>query len=222
MSASFNPVLRLRAAVNRWRRRCWRALFFRMLFGERGTGDGQLLLARARISPATVIEHEENLWLADDVFIGHFNYIEASAGVRIGSGAQITNFVSIVSHSTHRSVRVAAALSGAADLDGAERAGDLRAPIEIGACCFIGPHSTLEAGARLGRACLVHSHSRVRGVFGDYAVIAGNPARVTGDVREQDARWLRQHPQYRDAYNRWLAGLPATADVADARKDEAP
>ena len=26
--------LRLRAAINRWRRRVWHALFFRMLFGE--------------------------------------------------------------------------------------------------------------------------------------------------------------------------------------------
>ena len=46
------------------------------------------------------------------MFIGHFNFIEASAGVRIGRGSQITNYVSIVSHSTHRAVRVAAALSG--------------------------------------------------------------------------------------------------------------
>ena len=26
--------LRLRAALNRWRRKLWRAVFFRMLFGE--------------------------------------------------------------------------------------------------------------------------------------------------------------------------------------------
>ena len=59
--------------------------------------------------PSTCIEHEGELVLADDVFIGHFNFIEASGGVRIGRGTQVTNFVSIVSHSTHRAVRVAAA-----------------------------------------------------------------------------------------------------------------
>jgi len=92
-------VTAVRAWVNRWRRRCWHLLFFRMLFGER---SGGALLPGTRISPSTCIEHEDRLQLADDVFIGHFNFIEASAGVRIGRGTQITNFVSIVSHSTHR------------------------------------------------------------------------------------------------------------------------
>ena len=120
-------MTRVRAWVNRLRRRAWRWVFFRMLFGER---SGGALLAGTRISPSTCIEHEERLVLDDDVFIGHFNFIEASAGVRIGRGSQITNYVSIVSHSTHRTVRVAAALSGSDSpaSDGAV----VRQPIEIG------------------------------------------------------------------------------------------
>jgi acetyltransferase-like isoleucine patch superfamily enzyme len=202
--------LRLRAAVNRLRRRLWRALFFRMLFGERARSGVALPLAR--ISPSTCIEHEAGLVLEDDVFIGHFNYIEASAGVRIGRGTQVTNFISIVSHSTHRSVRVAAALSAqpASQQAGAQRAGDLRAPIAIGEYCFIGPHSTLEPGTRLGRGCLVQSHSRVRGSFGDFAVIGGHPARQLADVRDADRRWLDGQPEaQRAAYEAWLARLPS-------------
>ena len=174
----------LRAWVNRWRRRAWRVLFFRVLFGERSGGQ---LLAGTRISPSTCIEHEDQLTLADDVFIGHFNFIEASAGVSIGRGTQVTNFVSIVSHSTHRAVRVAAQLSGA-ELDAAV----VRAPINIGERCFIGPHSTIEAGSTLGHGTLVAAHSRVRGQFPDFAVLSGSPARVVGDVREGDERWLRE------------------------------
>ena len=172
----------LRAWINRQRRRLWHALFFRMLFGERSAGR---LLANTRISPSTVIEHAERLTLADDVFIGHFNFIEASAGVRIGAGTQISNYVSIVSHSTHRTVRLAAHLSGA-ELDAAL----IRAPIAIGERCFIGPHSTIEAGSVLGQGTLVAAHSRVRGAFPDFAVLAGSPAHVVGDTREADARWL--------------------------------
>ena len=174
----------LRAWVNRWRRRAWRVLFFRVLFGERSGGQW---LAGTRISSSTCIEHEDQLTLADDVFIGHFNFIEASAGVSIGRGTQVTNFVSIVSHSTHRAVRVAAELSGAA-LDAAV----VRAPISIGERCFIGPHSTIEAGTTLGHGTLVAAHSRVRGQFPDFAVLAGSPARVVGDVREGDERWLHE------------------------------
>jgi acetyltransferase-like isoleucine patch superfamily enzyme len=192
----------LRATLNRWRRRVWRLVFFRMLFGERSGGRW---LAGTRISPSTVIEHEEQLLLADDVFIGHFNYIEASAGVRIGRGTQVTNFVGIVSHSTHRAVRVAAQLSGAALASG--NAAVIRAPIAIGQRCFIGPHSTLEAGCTLGDGCLVAAHSRVRGVWPDFAVLAGSPARQVGDTREGDARWLADHPELQADYRRWREGL---------------
>ena len=198
----------LRALVNRWRRRLWRVLFFRMLFGER---SGARALPLTRISPSTCIEHESRLVLADAVFIGHFNYIEASAGVRIGRGTQVTNFVSVVSHSTHRAVRVAAALSGAA-----LEAAVIRAPIGIGDRCFIGPHSTIEAGSTLGHGTLVAAHSRVRGVFPDFAVLAGSPARQVGDTRKLDAPWLAEHPELRADYERWLErltgqGMPTSA-----------
>ena len=197
--------LRLRATANRLRRRLWHALFFRMLFGEVQQGRA---LPGTRISPSACIAHEERLTLGDDVFIGHFNFIEASGGVSIGAGTQVTNFISIVSHSTHRSVRVAARLSGApAPAADGTQPSDIRAPIVIGAHCFIGPHSVIEAGSTLGKGCLVAAGSRVRGQFGDFAVLAGNPAQVVGDTRTQDAKWLAEHPEYLPAYERWAGKL---------------
>ena len=184
-----NAASFLRARINRARRQLWRVLFGRMLFGERSAGA---LRPATRLSPTVVIEHEDRLRLADDVFIGHFVFIEASAGVRVDEGVQITNFVSVVSHSTHRSVRVAKALSGV-DLPATPALGlpgDVRAAISIGAHSFIGPHSTIEAGTQLGACCLVAAHSRVRGVVPDFAVLAGSPARVVGDVRDGDQAWL--------------------------------
>ena len=201
------PVaMHLRAVINRLRRRLWHAVFFRMLFGEMQRGQPQ---PGTRISPSTCIEQEDRLTLGDDVFIGHFNFIEASSGVCIGSSTQVTNFISIVSHSTHRSVRVAARLSGApAPAADGSQPSDIRAPIEIGPYCFIGPHSVIEAGAVLGKGCLVTAGSRVRGTFGDFAVLSGNPAQVVGDTRTQDARWLAEHPDYLPAYERWAGKLP--------------
>ena len=199
-------LLRLRACCNRLRRRLWHALFFRMLFGEVQQGRA---LPHTRISPSTCIEHEDRLILEDDVFIGHFNFIEASSGITIGAGTQITNFISIISHSTHRSVRVAARLSGVPlPAEDGSQPSDIRAPIAIGAHCFIGPHSVIEAGTVLGKGCLVTAGSRVRGTFADFAVISGNPAQVVGDTRTQDARWLAVHPDYLPAYERWAGKLP--------------
>jgi acetyltransferase-like isoleucine patch superfamily enzyme len=196
--------LQLRAWLNRVRRAGWRLLFFRILFGEFAR-DGRVLPA-TRISPSTCIEHPDGLVLADDVFIGHYNLIEAHHGVRIDTGVQITNFVSIVTHSSHRSLRLMGHAYGSLPVP--ERPGFVAGPVHIGAFCFIGPHSVIEANTTLGKGCLVASHSRVRGTFADFSVIAGSPARRVGDTRDGDAPYLERHPEWRAHYEAW-AGADA-------------
>ena len=197
-----NSMPLLRAWLNRARRHVARGLLFRMIFGERARDRQALPLTR--ISPSTCIEHEEGLQLADNVFIGHFNFIEALHGVRIDAGVQITNFVSIVTHSSHRSLRLMGNAYGTVPIE--QRPGFVAGPVHIGAYCFVGPHSVIEANTRLGKGCLVESHSRVRGDFPDFAVLAGSPALVVGDTREGDAEWLAKHPEWRAHYDAWASG----------------
>lgn len=192
----------MRAAFNRLRRWLARWLWHRMVFGERSTGRW---LPNARIAPSTCIEHEDRLTLADHVYIGPFNFIEASGGVTIGEGVQITHHASIVTHSSHRAQR----LLGRRYVEWqGPRPGWVAAPVEIGAYSFIGPHSVIEAGSRLGRGCVVRAGSVVRGEFPDFAVIGGNPAQVVGDSRAADARWLAQYPELRAHYEAWAGSLP--------------
>ena len=186
-------TLALRAATNRLRRWLARLLWHRMLFGERSQGQWR---PHSRIAPSTCIEHEDRLSLADHVYIGPFNFIEASAGVTLGEGVQITHHASIVSHSSHRAQRLLGPRF--VDWDG-PRPGWVSAPVVIGAYSFIGPHSVVEAG------------SVVRGKFPDHAVLAGNPAQVVGDAREADARWLAQYPELQAGYDAW-AGQVAEQD----------
>jgi acetyltransferase-like isoleucine patch superfamily enzyme len=94
-----------------------------------------------------------------------------------------------------------------------QRPGFIAGPVHIGAYSFIGPHCVIEAGTRIGKGCLVEAHSRVRGEFPDFAVIAGNPAQITGDTRTADAALLDAHPQWRAHYEAW-AGAEATARQA--------
>jgi acetyltransferase-like isoleucine patch superfamily enzyme len=193
----------MRAWLNALRRRLWQLLIHRMVFGER-TADG-LSLPFTRISPSTCIEHEDKLMLADHVFIGHFNFIEASAGVRIDEGVQVTNFVSIVTHSSHASLRV----MGRSYASGRhERVGLISGPIHIGAYSFIGPHSLIEAGSTLGKGCVVAAYSAVRGDFPDFSLIRGNPAERVGDTREADLALLEAHPELKEQYLAWAGSMP--------------
>jgi acetyltransferase-like isoleucine patch superfamily enzyme len=195
----------MRGWINRLRRWTARALWHRMLFGELSQGRR---LPNTRIAPSTFIEHEERLTLADHVYIGPFNFIEASAGIDIGEGVQITHHASIVTHSSHRAQR----LLGRRFVEwNGPRPGWVAGPVAIGAYSFIGPHSVIEAGSRLGRGTVVRAGSVVRGQFPEFAVLAGNPAQVVGDAREADRRWLERHPELRADYEAWAGSLPTEA-----------
>ena len=187
----------IRAWLNRARRWLAHWLLHRVVFGE---ASGGRALPNTRIAPSTCIEYEANLRLADHVFIGPFCFIEASGGVSLGEGVQVTHHVSIVTHSSHRAQR----LLGRSYVDWqGVRPGWVLGPVNVGAYCFIGPHSVLEAGTTLGRGCVVRAGSVLRGEYPDFSIIAGNPARVVGDARASDERWLARHPELRERYESW-------------------
>lgn len=209
----------LRARLNRWRRRVVHGVAFRILFGE---ASGARDLTMARISPSTMIDHEEGLVLGDHTYIGPFNVIEASAGVTIEEGVQVTSHCAIVTHSSHRAQR----LLGRSFVSWrGKRPGWVEGPIRIGAYSFIGPHSLIEAGTVLGRGTLVRAGSVVRGVYPEFAVLQGNPARCVGDTRDADARWLEAHPSMRPLVEPlradWAGPLvpPEAHDALDVHDD---
>ncbi len=185
----------MRAWLNRQRRRLARLVLYRIVFGERSQGRAR---PHTRISPAACIEHEDRLVLGDHVFIGPFNFIEASGGITLEDGVQITSHVSIVTHSSHRTMRLLGEryVDGPA-ANGAPRPGWIAGPVHVGAWSFIGPHSLIEAGTHIGRGSIVCAGSFVRGSFPDFAVLDGRPARVVGDARDGDERLLERHPELR-------------------------
>ncbi|WP_457445601.1 acyltransferase [Roseateles sp. P5_E4] len=183
----------MRVFINRLRRRLLRLLGFRMLFGEAGA-------PHSRIAPSTCIEGEGGLQLADHVFIGQFNFIDAGAGLVIEEGVQITNFCSIVTHSTHNALRVNGRRSAVL---GGELPGYRKGTIRLGAYSFVGPHSLIEPGSTLGKGAILCAYSQLRGAAPDFAIMAGQPARQVGDTRERDAALLARHPELREAYAAW-------------------
>jgi acetyltransferase-like isoleucine patch superfamily enzyme len=192
--------------------RLWQRLVApRMVYGPRsGCGTRR---PHSRISTHTRIDSPGRLILGDHVFIGHFNHIDASAGLTIGTGCQITNFCSVLSHSSHLAIRLERERLFGMD----NPAGMRRAATAIGAWSFIGPHTTIVAGTRIGRGVMVKAYSFVTGEVPDFAILEGQPARVVGDTRTLDRAWIERHAaEYgepaRAAYEAWVQGITGAAD----------
>ena len=184
--------------MREWLQACWRAVVEpRMLYGWRRS-DGRWL-AHTRISTATRIEAPELLDIGDHVYVGPFNLLDASGGLALGEGCQVTTHCALLTHSSHQSLR----LAGRGYWGAQDPAGFVRRATSVGAYTFIGPHSVVMPGSRIGRGVLVRAYSYVDGEVPDFAIVAGQPAVVVGDTREGDLAWLEQHPAQRADYEAW-------------------
>lgn len=169
----------------------------RLVYGMRGA-DGRWL-RHTRVGSSTVIESKDSLICGDHVFIGHHNFIDASGGLVIGEGCQITSQVSILTHSSH----VAQRLHGRSYFGHPSPVGMIRKRTELQSYVFVGPHSVIAPGARIGKGALIRAFSYVSGEVPAFAVMAGQPAVQIGDTRDTDRRWLQQHPELQAAYDAW-------------------
>lgn len=153
-----------------------------------------------RISTHTFVDHPENLHLGQHVFLGHFNFLEASHGLFIEEGVQITSHCVLTTHSSHLSIRLYGPHYADTDMHGY-----YTGEIHIGKYTFVGPHSTLMPRTNLGKGCLVHAYSYVKGTFPDFSILSGNPAVVIGDTRELDKVYLENNPELKKHYEAWAA-----------------
>tara|TARA_R110001583_G_scaffold25592_4_gene92373 strand:- start:66 stop:695 length:630 start_codon:yes stop_codon:yes gene_type:complete len=55
--------------------------------------------------------------------------------------------------------------------------------------CFIGSGAKIQAGTHLGKQCIVGANSVVRGVFPDYCVIVGAPAKIVKRFNPTTTLW---------------------------------
>lgn len=146
---------------------------------------------RSRVSNLSHFSSIENIILEENVFVGHFNYLDGYKTLRIGKGSQVTNYVSILTHSSHNALRMYG--EKYIDMISDERAIE-SAPTSIGTYCYIGPHTVIMPGSKLGKGCIVSAYSYVSGEFPDFSIIRGLPAKVVGDTRKIDKALLEQFP----------------------------
>ena len=171
---------------------------FRPAMNQRIYDNQGKRIEHTRISNTTFIDHPQNLVLGKNVFIGHYNFIEASNGITIEEGCQLTTFINMTSHSSHMAIRIYGKNYHQPNHEVYERGA-----IQIGKYTFIGPHSTIMPKTKIGKGSLITAYSYLKGDYPDFAIISGNPAKVIGDTRNLDERQLRQHPELRAFYDEW-------------------
>lgn len=64
--------------------------------------------------------------------------------------------------------------------------------VKIGNDCVIGMNSVILPGTVLGNHCIVGANSTVSGIFPDYCVIAGSPARIIKYYNSEKGTWLKK------------------------------
>lgn len=165
------------------------------------TRNGQ----RLYLSNTVDITHWDKIDIGNNVFIWHNTIIDTFNGVRIGDGCQIGTKVGIFTHSSHISIRML--LDEYHNIYFNDHVGRVKGSVEIGDYCFIGANSIIMPETKIGRGSIVSAFSYVKGVFPDFSIISGNPARIVGDSRTLDKRYLRKNKDIAERYEKWVNGL---------------
>lgn len=150
------------------------------------------IIDKTGVSNMSHISNKKNVFIGSHVFIGHFNYIDGYNKVIIEEGCQLTNYVSVLTHSSHHSIR----LQGDSVIpENLLEVGLLTKEVFIGKYSYIGPHSVIMPGSKIGKGSIVSAYSYVNGEFPDYSILRGQPARVVGNTKEVDEQFLKDFPE---------------------------
>lgn len=143
-----------------------------ILYAGSTFGDNLQTGHRATIREHTVVGHNCSIGSYCDIqgecTIG--NYVRMHSFVNIGQGAEIEDFVFISPYTvlTNDPTPPSEVLAG----------------VKIGKYSQITTSCVLLPGAVIGRNCLVAAHSTAGGIFEDFSLISGSPAKRICDVRK--------------------------------------
>jgi len=112
-----------------------------------------------------------NVKVGKNTWIGPFTILDGSGGLTIGSFCSISAGVLIYSHDS-----VDWALSGG-------KASYTHASVSIGNCCYIGSHTVIAKGVRIGDHAIVGASSFVNKDVPPFTIVAGTPCRRIGRIR---------------------------------------
>lgn len=158
-----------------------------MIYGYFNKKNGHFM-RQTRISSTATLRRRENIDIDNYVYIYHYSVIDGYKGVKIGKGTQIGSWVGIFTHSAHMSIRLLGENFMETPIE--ERRGYIIGGVEIGEFTFVGPHSLILPGVKIGKGCIIGAGSIVRTNIPDYAIIEGSRAKKIGDTRKIDKAYF--------------------------------
>ena len=103
-------------------------------------------------------------------WIGPFTIIDGSGGLTIGDHCTIASGVHIYSHDNVKQTLSA----GKIPIE--------RNCVSIGNNVYVGPQSIIKMGVKIGNFAVIGANSFINPDVPDYAIVAGNPAKIIGKV----------------------------------------
>ena len=159
-----------------------------MVYGYFSRRDGRFLRF-TRVSSSAKILCERELTIGDHCWIGPHCLIDASGGVEIGEGVQISSLNAVLSHSSHVSIRLLGRQFISTPTP--QRTGFIRDPVVNGAFSFVGSGAIILPGTKIGKGCVIGAGSVVRGEIPDHSVVLGNPGKIVGTTEKYDLEFVR-------------------------------
>jgi acetyltransferase-like isoleucine patch superfamily enzyme len=174
-------------------------------------------LNHVRYGSTTYFQNKESIQMGNHVYIAQNCFIDASNGLKIGEGCQICQFSSILTHSSHNSIRIYGS-----SYPQPKMIGLVSGSVELGQYFFIGPYSTIMPGTRIGKGSLITAYSYVEGEYPDFSIISGNPARRVGDTRKKDMSILIDHPELLAIYESWAGKQTESSNNSESQTTGQP
>lgn len=156
---------------------------------------------RTRISDTVFFYRKENIYIADNVFIGHYGILDGTGCLKIGAGTHVSAWVGIFTHSSHIAIRLYG--DHYQEISENEKIGFCIKPVNIGKYVFIGAGARILPGVSIGDGALVASGSVVRNNIPPFKMVTGNPAEVVRDVKDLDKKYLEKNPEIYTWYKEW-------------------
>jgi carbonic anhydrase/acetyltransferase-like protein (isoleucine patch superfamily) len=126
--------------------------------------------------------------IGEGTWIGAFTLVDGLGGLKIGKSCNISSGAQVLSHST---VRRCVTGRKYPEID--------RRPTEVGDCVFVGANAVVQMGAKIGSHSIIAAGAVVLEdtEIPPYSLVAGVPARIVRDIRDEVENWSRPNPDGR-------------------------